>query len=220
MEQRTILFVGPPSSGKGTQSSLLAKAINCPRIDVGALLRDRARVSDPLGHTIATIMASGKTLADNKIRPIVEPAFLAAVADHKGLIIDGYCRSVDQVDHLYDLVESKKLPPVTVIHITVNETEATKRMHHRRYCSGCNAQQYLVTTTSDATACLRCGGHLIKRADDSVKVFMQRIRTFHAATVPAIRALSSLFTVITIDGEHSINTVHRSIMKAISRGTN
>jgi len=220
MQPRTILFVGPPSSGKGTQSALLAAELKLPRIDVGALLRDRARDHDPLATKIATTMASGHALSDEMIRPITEPVFVTTAAQHHSLIIDGYCRSVDQVEHLEELVAAKKLPPVTVIHITVNETEATRRMSHRRYCSGCNAQQYLITNTDEATSCLRCGGHLTKRSDDSIEVFKQRIRTFHKLTVPAIHALTARFSVLTVDGEHSIETVHHNIVKALTHAPN
>lgn len=216
MHAQTFLFVGPPSSGKGTQSALLAEALGIPRIDVGALLRDRARQEDTLGRKIATTMASGKTLNDELIRPITEPAFIAKANKAKGLVIDGYCRSVKQVTHLQEMVAEKKLPPITVINITVNEEEATQRMQHRRYCKGCNAQQYLITNAPDAIACVRCGGHLVKRDDDSLEVFKERIATYHRVTVPAIHTLSRIFTVITIDGEHSISAVHTSIMNMVS----
>lgn len=215
IHHQTYLFVGPPSSGKGTQSELLAKEFDLPRVDVGAVLRDRARDHDHLGQQIAAAMNAGAALDDTLIRPIAEPVFVTATLKGKGLIIDGYCRSVNQVDHLQELVADHKIYPVTVIHISVNEAEATKRMEHRRYCSGCNAQQYLVTTASTATACLRCGGHLIKRSDDSLEIFKERIITFHRVTVPAIHKLSQHFTMITIDGEHSIEAVHQTLIKAL-----
>ena len=218
MHEQTLLFVGPPSSGKGTQSELVAQELAMPRIDVGALLRERARTDDATAHTIQTVMEAGKTLDDDTIRPIAEPAFITAAAGGRGLIIDGYCRTVEQVDHITDLVRAHQLPPLTVIHITVNEAEATLRMQHRRYCSGCNAQQYLVTNTDDAVACVRCGGHLVRRNDDSVEVFTKRIATFNTVTKPAIAYLSKKFPVITINGEHSIAVVHSMIMHALHDG--
>lgn len=219
IQHHTFLFVGPPSSGKGTQSALLAAEFNLPRVDVGAILRDRSREHDALAQQLMADMSSGGTVADATIRPIAEPVFIATVKSHQGLIIDGYCRTAEQVEHLNDLVEEKKIPPVIVVHITVNEDEATRRMQHRRYCSGCNAQQYLVTDTDTATACLRCGGHLIKRSDDSLEIFKNRIATYNRATIPAISALSKRFSMITVDGEHSIETVHRTIMQELNHGS-
>lgn len=218
MKQFVYLFVGPPSSGKGTQSEMLASKEGIPRIDVGAILRERANKEDATASAIRQIMQAGKTLPDKTIRPIVEPIILQRV-NAKGLVLDGYCRTLEQVEHLHSLVASKKIPPVLVIKLTVNEQEAVKRMEHRRYCSGCNAQQYLVTDAKEAVSCLRCGGHLTKRADDDLAVFTERLKTYHRKTVPAVKELSRLFTTITIDGEKSIESVHLLVTEAISHVT-
>ena len=38
--KKEFIFIGPPGSGKGTQTIMLAKDMNLPHIDTGSLLRE------------------------------------------------------------------------------------------------------------------------------------------------------------------------------------
>ena len=39
MTKKELVFLGPPASGKGTQTDRLAKELNFPHVDTGSLLR-------------------------------------------------------------------------------------------------------------------------------------------------------------------------------------
>ncbi len=87
----TYFFLGPPASGKGTQAGLLASALVIPAFSVGALLREQSRQRPD----IAAILARGG----------VVPARVVLDIFHRlhgqypnNLIIDGACRTADQVD--------------------------------------------------------------------------------------------------------------------------
>ena len=49
MAKRELLFLGPPASGKGTQTIMLAEEIGLPHVDTGSLLRAEIAAKTPEG---------------------------------------------------------------------------------------------------------------------------------------------------------------------------
>jgi adenylate kinase len=62
--------------------------------------------------------------------------------------------------------------------------------------------------------CDKCDGALVKRNLDDV--LDERLKEYRTRTVPGIEYLKKHYNVITINGEQSIEDVHKDIMKSLS----
>lgn len=212
----TYIFFGPPGSGKGTQSDLLAAKLNIPQIDVGSVLRQRAAVADEFGRHLAAVMQSGQAVEEAHVQKVLKP--LLTKTSQKGIIIDGYCRTEEQVSHIDELWHGGTLPEPLLIKINIDPILTLKRIEKRRNCRDCGEVQYL--TSSVPTTCRHCGGLLVKRPDDSPEIFLERVKTYHRLSEPAAAAAKKLFTTIEINGDQPIDAVASDIWQAIKNGVN
>lgn len=95
-----ILFTGPVGSGKSTQAELLAKYLNIPLFQTGQITRELAKEDSDLGNRVKMIMESGELVDDKTIAEVLKRVM--SQADLKrGFIIDGYPRSLEQLN-LFD----------------------------------------------------------------------------------------------------------------------
>jgi adenylate kinase len=82
-----VLVFGGPGAGKGTQASLLAKALSVPHISSGELLREQSRGSQ--------VMNRGDLLPDDVVTTIVTER-LAQPDAQRGAVLDGFPRTLAQ----------------------------------------------------------------------------------------------------------------------------
>lgn len=211
----TIVIVGPPGSGKGTQAKRLATALGWPHIDVGDLLREASRGDSAEAKEIRETMQRGRMLPQTVVKPVVEAAITHLP---HGLVLDGYARQIEQVDILMDWAERKSIPPLWGIQLDVPADDIIERIKQRRYCTDCRHKDYLVTDAEEAVSCLRCGGHLAKREDDADQTVKKRLDTYAAETLPAIAHLKKRAPVTVIDGQGSIDEVAQRVEMAVKEG--
>jgi adenylate kinase len=209
----TIVVVGPPGSGKGTQANRLAEQLGWPHVDVGDLLREASRGQSEAAQTIRSTMQRGRMLSQSVVRPVVEAAIFEL---KQGLILDGYARQVEQVEILKDWANKGQIPPLWGLQLDVPAAEIIERIKQRRYCTECRHKDYLVTDTAEAVSCVRCGGHLVKRQDDATQTVTRRLDTYEEETKPAITLLKKIAPVTVIDGRGSIDEVAARIEQAIT----
>ena len=55
-----VILLGPPGSGKGTQTKLLSDALSIPQISTGDLFREHMKKDTPLGLKAKTFINAGK----------------------------------------------------------------------------------------------------------------------------------------------------------------
>ncbi len=106
-----IVLIGPPGSGKTTQSELLRKKYTIPVL-AGDALREKAGQSS------------------DKLSALLRDQVLRADA-RKGFIIDGYPATRAEADYLGKLVKEVKLPPPIIVQLDVPDAEVRKRMRDK-----------------------------------------------------------------------------------------
>ena len=94
-----IIFLGPPGSGKGTQSAVLSRHFGIAHISTGDMLRDETRRNSELGRRVKQKMNKGELIDDEIIGALVvnrlqQPDCAA------GFILDGIPRTVNQAEYL------------------------------------------------------------------------------------------------------------------------
>jgi adenylate kinase len=140
-----ILFVGPPGAGKGTQAARVAERLGIPHISTGDMFRDHVARGTELGMRVDSIMKAGEYVPDEITVEMLGERIAESDAAH-GFILDGFPRTVGQVEALDGLIGRHGLDTVVVFEVDedalverllargrVDDTEETIRTRFQVY---------------------------------------------------------------------------------------
>jgi len=211
-----IIFLGPPGSGKGTQAKLLHQKLGGFYFEGGDVLRRKAEENSPLGKKIKEIIyQQGKLVPDNLMKKILED-WLADKDIKKGIIFDGFPRSLEQYQILKEILFKKGEKITKVIFLKVSEPVLVSRLSSRRVCSKCGLEFNLITKPpKNDEVCDSCGTKLIQRADDTPEVIKARLKTYFEKTQPLVDLAKKEKVLEEMDGERKIEEIHQAILERI-----
>ena len=206
-----VVMLGPPASGKGTQAVRLAQARSIPKISTGDILREAAQSGTALGLRAKELMDRGELLGDEEMIGIVRERLGRPDAAH-GYILDGFPRTVRQAEELDRLLQDE---PLVVIDLAVPDTELLTRMQSRRVCGTCAA---IAEPGSNKTACARCGGEMMTRADDSdERVRQHRLDVYSRESKPLLNYYRGRSTFRSINGAQAPDQVAKELAAEIDQ---
>ena len=211
-----LLLIGPPGSGKGTQAKYLVENFSIPQISTGDILRENVHNGTPLGKEAEKFMTDGKLVPDSIIIDMMEKR-LDEKDCSNGYILDGFPRTMPQVEGLDNLLDgmNKKLDYVVVMDVPDNLI--ITRLSNRRLCKGCGQVYNLIfEPPANAGRCNECNEELYLREDDNPATIQERLTVFHQQTEPVIKYYSNLGIAKVIDSKGSINTIRTKIIKNIT----
>ncbi|MEM2429948.1 MAG: adenylate kinase [Nitrososphaerales archaeon] len=213
---RLIIF-GPPGSGKGTYSHMISKIYGIPHISTGDILREHILKKTELGLKASVYVEKGIYVPDEIINEIINER-LKQNDCNKGFVLDGYPRTIGQLNFLEKILRNSNKSLNLVINIHVSENEIIKRLSFRRVCSNCNAIYNLINKPPKIDEiCDICGSKLIQRDDDKPDVIKNRLRVYMDETKPLLDHYLKQGKVVEIDGEGSIEEVFKRIKEAINK---
>ncbi len=125
MEKKRLLLIGPPGSGKGTQSALICQAHSLLHLSTGDLLRAEVTANSPLGQQAAEVMNRGELVSDGLVLAIVQEKLKNHVG---GWILDGFPRNVVQARSLANLLEQLHQPLDAVVFLDLTDDELISRL--------------------------------------------------------------------------------------------
>jgi adenylate kinase len=126
-----FVIVGPPGSGKSTQSQLLSKKYKIPSISLSDLIKDEMGKRGRLAEALKASVASGDLINDDAANDLVRTRILRADAG-RGFILDGYPATAAQAKFLDGFLKENELPLPKVILLDAPDAVVTKRMLSRR----------------------------------------------------------------------------------------
>lgn len=128
-----VIFLGPPGCGKGTQSRELSRTIGLAHVSTGELLRRAAHEGSALGQMIHGKISAGELVPDNLVCQLVV-ARTNQPDCKRGVILDGFPRTVDQANFLCPL-----LPPrqTLALNLQMSHTVLLQRLMGRLTCPAC-----------------------------------------------------------------------------------
>lgn len=129
-----VLF-GPPGAGKGTQSQKLIDKYQLIHISTGDIFRAHIKNQTPLGQKVSQLIADGQLVPDEITIAMLEEE-VDRNPDAKGIIFDGFPRTVPQAKALDEFLESKGTSISGVIALDVDQAELTKRIAQRQLETG------------------------------------------------------------------------------------
>ncbi len=203
-----IVLLGPPGSGKGTQTERLCAELKFTKISTGDLLREAVKLGTPLGVKAKSFMESGGLVPDQLVGDLIKEKLSGAQG---GVILDGFPRTVEQAKMLDQIITVDM-----AIDLEVDEELLVKRLTERRVCKACNSVFHLeFNPPKVAGKCDKCGSELIQRNDDSEKVVRERLRVYKEKTLPLTRYYYDKRILVRIDGQGDIGDVYERILKAL-----
>ena len=211
-----IVILGPQASGKGTQAKLLAKDLNFAYFEAGDILREKAKETSSLGKKInERINKEGRLVSDELMKKIVSE-WLGKVEIKKGLIFDGYPRSLKQYQTLEFLLDSHKTQIDKVFYLKVSRQVSLERLSARRICPVCDLEYNLLTKPpKNGELCDVCREKLVQRPDDTPTVIKKRLAIYDKLTEPLINHAQNQRILEEINGERSIKAIHKDILKRV-----
>jgi adenylate kinase len=213
-----ILLLGAPGVGKGTQAKELVKIWGIPQISTGDLLRGNVSKGTDLGKVAKEIMGRGELVPDSLVNEMVA-ARLQEPDTAKGYILDGFPRTLPQAGWLDGrLAQQPNTLPVVAVSIQVDYNQLLRRITGRRNCPVCQTiyNVYGKPPQKDGICDVE-GAALVQRADDTEKVFEERMRAYGAMTAPVVEHYRALGRFAEVDGDRPISSIAAGIVAAVER---
>lgn len=184
-----IVIFGAPGSGKGTQSDKIIAEYGVEHISTGDVLRAEIKNNTELGQTAAKFINDGKLVPDSLIVDMLASTLDAKGKDIKGVIFDGFPRTIAQAEALNVMLAERGQKVSTVIGLEVEDEELIKRIILRGKTSG--------------------------RADDNEETAKKRLATYYSQTLPLKDFYIKEGKYAKIEGMGSIDEIYASIHNAI-----
>jgi adenylate kinase len=181
-----VIMMGPPGAGKGTQAERFARERGLLKISTGDILRESIKAQMPMALRAKELMDRGELVDDATMIAIVRDRLMWPDAQ-PGFVLDGFPRTVAQAEALDRFVAERDNGPLVIVDVRVPEHELVSRLAGRLICAKCGANAEPSKDGSPApTACERCGGELVQRADDNEQVVLERLKVYDRATKPLV----------------------------------
>ena len=181
-------MMGPPGAGKGTQATHVAERFKVPAISTGDIFRANVAKGTPLGVEAQRYMDAGEYVPDELTNLMVrdridEPDAVA------GFLLDGYPRTVAQVEELDGMVAFTGHRLDAVVALTVDEDAVVQRLLLRAETDG--------------------------RADDTEDVIRRRMQVYAEQTEPLLEVYRGRGILIAVDGMGGVDEVTERIFAAL-----
>ena len=182
MPDMSILLLGLPGAGKGTQAQYLMSRYGIPQISTGDMLRAAAKAGTALGAEAREYMDRGALVPDHLVIELVKERARQPDAAN-GFIFDGFPRTIGQAEALREVGVDLDY----VIEVAVEDEEILRRMSGRRVHPGSGRTYHVdfnppqVAGRDDVT-----GEPLVQRPDDNETTVRNRLESYHRQTKPLV----------------------------------
>lgn len=130
-----FLIFGPPGSGKGTQSVMLAEKFNLLHLSTGDMLRAEIAAGTELGLKMSRIMSKGELVPDEVVIEMIAVK-IDSTKDKAGFLFDGFPRTVAQTIALEKMLNERGMKIDSMLVLDVDHDELVKRLIARAELSG------------------------------------------------------------------------------------
>ena len=175
-----VVLLGPPGSGKGTQSSLLERYLNIGHLSTGDLFRIILGNTDHPLYPEVQVVKEGKLVSDDIVNKVVADG-LKGEKFKAGALLDGYPRTVSQAKALDKMVADMGERVDVGIDLDVTYEVLCERLLGRRVCPECRRVFHV---KDGIDRCPDCDVELIIRSDDNEEVIEARFKEYKEKTAP------------------------------------
>ncbi|AYY15708.1 adenylate kinase [Actinobacteria bacterium YIM 96077] len=180
--------MGPPGAGKGTQAQLVAEHFGIPAISTGDIFRANVSNGTSLGVEAKRYMDAGEYVPDEITNNMLRDR-LSEPDAADGFLLDGYPRTLSQVDFLDSVLAEQGAELDYVVELVVDENEIVSRLLKRAAEEG--------------------------RTDDSEEVVRNRMRVYNEQTAPLTALYAERGLLVRVDGMGRVEEVAARVENAI-----
>ncbi len=183
-----LILMGPPGAGKGTQASFIAERFKIPAISTGDIFRANVSNGTRLGIEAKRYMDAGEYVPDEVTNLMVRDRIDEPDAV-SGFLLDGYPRTLAQVEELDGMVKHTGHQLDAVVVLTVEGEELVQRLMQRAETDG--------------------------RSDDTEDVIRRRQEVYAEQTEPLIGVYRERGLLVEVDGMGEVDEVSQRIFAAL-----
>lgn len=188
-----LVLFGAPGSGKGTQSEKIIDEYGLRHISTGEVLRKQIAAGTELGKIADSYISKGHLIPDDLMIDILRQELKNNPKDCKGVIFDGFPRTITQAEALETLLKERGSKLSGVVGLEVPEEELVARMLRRGAETG--------------------------RADDNIDTIHNRLKVYHSQTEPLKAHYENKGHYMQINGNGDIDTIFSEIVGKIKEKT-
>ena len=188
-----LILFGPPGAGKGTQAKVLQDARGLIQLSTGEMLRAAVAAGTDLGRKSKAIMDRGDLVPDDVVVGIIAER-LEQPDCAKGVIFDGFPRTVAQAEALDRMLAGRGRKIDAVIELKVDDEGMVGRMEKR------------VRDNPGAA-----------RADDTAETLRKRLKVYRHNTEPLLEFYRNQGKLVSVNGMAQIADVSAAVRRVIER---
>jgi adenylate kinase len=183
-----LLIMGPPGAGKGTQAKRISEHYGIPAISTGDIFRAMKTADTPLARQVRDIMDAGGYVSDEITNQIVAERLAQSDCDG-GFLLDGYPRTLAQVETLDAALAERGTPLDAVLSLQADENEVVARLLKRAETEG--------------------------RADDNEDTIRVRQHVYAEQTAPLLEVYRGHGLLVEVDGLGEVDEVSERLFAAL-----
>jgi adenylate kinase len=184
-----VVIFGAPGSGKGTQSELIIKEFGLDHISTGEVLRAEIQNKTELGMIAGEYINTGHLVPDGLIIDMLA-GVLNSKINTKGLIFDGFPRTIPQAEALKDMLNERNAGIAAMLNLEVEEDELINRLLER--------------------------GKRIGRSDDNPETIKSRLDEYRLKTAPLVEYYKKENKHHAVKGTGTVEEIFEQIKKILS----
>lgn len=181
-----LILFGPPGAGKGTQAAKLKDELGLAHLSTGNIFRSAISNQTPLGVKVKSILDAGILVPDQVVVELVAEE-IKKPEYHKGIILDGFPRTVSQAEAYDALLEQRGESVSALIALTVPDQTLIERILSRGE----------------------------GRSDDTEEKIEKRLDVYRSETEPVIGYYRKKQVVFEVDGVGSVEDIYQRILEVI-----
>jgi len=185
-----LILMGPPGAGKGTQAKVISARLGIPAVSTGDIFRANVAEGTPLGLEAKRYMDAGDYVPDEVTNGMVRDR-LGQDDARGGFLLDGYPRTVAQVEELDSMLADAGTSLDAVVILTVDDEELIQRLLHRAQTEG--------------------------RTDDTEDVIRHRQDVYNEQTAPLIAVYADRGLLLEVDGMGTVDEVTERVFSELDK---
>jgi len=182
--KKIILIFGPPCSGKGTQSKIIASKYNLKHLSTGDILRDEQAKGTKIGTIAKELIDKGQFVPDMMVIEMIKQAIIDNDG-YDGFIFDGFPRTSEQAKFIDQFLFIRQTPISHVILLEAPTYVLCERMKERAIAEG--------------------------RADDTPETIPARLNKYANDTQAAVQYFTNKNNLLKIDATQTKEAVTEEI---------
>ena len=205
MSKLSLVFLGAPGAGKGTQATKVCEKYNIPHISTGDILRANIKEGTELGIQAKSFIDKGLLVPDEVVIGLVKDR-LSKDDCKVGYLLDGFPRTIEQAKALDSFASI-----AMAINIEVDEQMVIDRI------AGSNKPLSIkdLACIPNSDTCSKCGAKLYQRDDDKPETVKSRLEVYNKQTAPLIEYYNSKNVLFNVNGAQEVTKVLQDIEKVI-----